>query len=244
MVALSDTLAHMRLDQRPAIQAIPVRGAHHRYDFGAMMVGDPRFTARELAVTEGMTLLVRPIEPSDTGAWVAHVRGDLEHLGEFLGWPAATCDPTAARGFITRYAEQQSGRKLLLGAFDGPRLMGGTVLMSHEPLRATVELGCWIVAALEGQGVVRRLCLETLRYAREDLLVHRVEWRTASENTRSRDLATRLGFSFEGRQREAAVHDGHRQDLDLFSLVGSEIDERLASRPGDTTAPVDEAHCR
>ena len=198
-----------------------------------MMGGDPEFRARELPIGGGVTLLVRPVEPSDTDASVTHVCADLDHLGEFLGWPAVTTDPIAARGFITRYAEQQAGRKLLLGAFDGPRLMGGTVLMGHQPLTGTVELGCWIVAALEGKGVVRQLCLQTLRYARDELVVHRVEWRSASDNTRSRDLATRLGFRFEGRLREAAVHRGQPQDLDLFSLVGSEIDELLESAPGD-----------
>ena len=203
-----------------------------------MTVADPKFQACELVVRGHLTLMVRPIEPSDTDAWVTHVRGELEHLGAFLGWPAATTDPSAARGFITRYAEQQSGRKLLLGAFDGPDLMGGTVLMSHDPLTGAVELGCWIAAALQGQGVVRHLCLETLRYAREDLLVHRVEWRTASENTRSRALATRLGFSFEGRLRDAGLHNGHRQHLDLLSLVGPEIDELLASRSGVATSPA------
>jgi ribosomal-protein-serine acetyltransferase len=209
-----------------------------RYDLGAVTGPDPKFQACELVVRGDRTLMVRPIEASDTDAWVTHVRGELGHLGAFLGWPAATSDPSAARAFITRYAEQLSGRKLLLGAFDGPDLMGGTVLMSHDPLTGAVELGCWIAAALEGQGVVRRLCLETLRYAREDLCVHRVQWRTASENTRSRALAMRLGFSFEGRLRDAGLHNGHRQHLDLLSLVGPEIDELLASRPGDGTSPA------
>jgi ribosomal-protein-serine acetyltransferase len=207
-------------------------------------VPDPKFQARELVVRGHLTLMVRPIEPSDADAWVTHVRGELDHLGAFLGWPAATTDPAAARGFITRYAHQQSGRKLLLGAFAGPDLMGGTVLMSHDPLTGAVELGCWIAAALQGQGVVRDLCLQTLHYAREDLLVHRVEWRTASENTRSRALATRLGFSFEGRLRDAGLHNGRRQHLDVLSLIGPEIDELLTSRSGVATSPASNCCCR
>jgi ribosomal-protein-serine acetyltransferase len=210
-----------------------------RYDPGAVTVGDPRFPVCELVIKEQLRLLLRPIEPSDTDAWVTHVRDDLQHLGGFLSWPAATADPAAARGFISAYAEGQSGRKLLLGAFDGPALRGGTVLMSHDPLTATVELGCWITAALEGRGVVRQLCLQTLRFARQDLFVHRVEWTTASENTRSRALATRLGFSFEGRLRDAGLHNGQRQHLDLLSLVGPEIDELLVSSSGDARSRIE-----
>jgi RimJ/RimL family protein N-acetyltransferase len=187
----------------------------------------PSFRPRESVFDENLRLVLRPIVPSDTDAWVTHVRGDAEHLGQFLGWPARTADPAVAREFITRYVEQEGGRRLLLGAFDGSGLTGGTVLISHDVSAGDVELGCWIVGMLEGRGVMHRLCIETLRYARHDLLVHRVEWRTASGNTRSRALANRLGFTFEGRLREAGLHNGRRQDIDLLSLVGSEIDQVL-----------------
>lgn len=42
------------------------------------------------------------------------------------------------------------------------------------------------VTEIEGRGVMRRMCTDTLRYAREELRAHRVEWITAAENTRSR----------------------------------------------------------
>jgi RimJ/RimL family protein N-acetyltransferase len=180
-----------------------------------------------LDVDQSLPLVLRPIVPSDTDAWVTHVRQDAEHLGEFLGWPARTADPAVARQFITRYGEREAGRRLLLGVFNGTSLRGGAVLMSHDVAAGSVELGCWIASALEGRGVMRRVCIETLRYGRHDLLVHRVEWRTASGNARSRALATRLGFTHEGRLREASLHHDRRQHLDLFSLIGPEIDQLL-----------------
>jgi ribosomal-protein-serine acetyltransferase len=171
---------------------------------------------------DGLTL--RRVKVRDAHRWAEHVRADLAHLGEHLPWPAATTATTRAAEFISRYAHGEDGRVLLVGGFDGDRMAGGTVLMSYEPWLATLELGCWVISEYEGRGLVRRMCVHTLRYARAELNVHRVEWRCAIGNARSRALAERLGFSLEGTLREAAAHQGARQDLYLFSLIGPEID--------------------
>jgi len=55
-----------------------------------------------------------------------------------------------------------------------------------------------------------------IRYARQDLEVERINWRCTTVNPRSRALAERLGFKYEGKMRSA-------YDLDVLSLVGSEL---------------------
>ena len=45
-------------------------------------------------------------------------------------------------------------------------------------------------------------------------------WRCTTVNPRSRALAERLGFVYEGTQRSAHVLHGERYDLDVLSLVG------------------------
>lgn len=194
------------------------------------MSGYPVFAPTELSAGDDRVSL-RRLTLRDAHRWAAHVRGDLAHLGEHLPWPAATTATTRAAEFITRYAHGEDGRVLLLGAFAQDEIVGGTVLMSYEPWLGTIELGCWVVSAFEGRGLVARMCVHTLRYARAQLDVHRVEWRCASANARSRALAQRLGFRLEGTLREAALHQGARQDLQLFSLVGGEIDTTLAAEP-------------
>lgn len=191
----------------------------------------PAFSPETVSTAPGMRLDLRPLAVSDTEAWIAHVRADLEHLGQHLGWPSRTIDPHTARRFIARYDAREGGRMLLLGAFARQSLTGGAVLMSYEPSTGSIEMGCWLIAELEGQGVARAMCQAALAFARNKSQVHRVEWRCASGNVRSRRLATRLGFTFEGRLRDAGLHLGQRQDLDLLSMIGPEIDAAVQSRP-------------
>lgn len=116
------------------------------------------------------------------------------------------------------------------GAWDRGELLGGAVLFHHQPAAGTIELGCWVVAAAEGRGVAAASCLELLALARSGLRAERVEWRTTPLNVRSRRLAERLGFHYEGTLRSSYALRGALLDVDVFSLVGPEIDEAVVDR--------------
>jgi RimJ/RimL family protein N-acetyltransferase len=177
---------------------------------------------------DGRDLVLRPATPDDAAAWAAHVASDLDHLGEHLPWPAATADEAGAGAFIGRYLDREGGRELVAVLDDGRGIVGGTVLMTFDPRTASIELGCWIARGHEGRGTMRAACLTTIRHARAVLRVNRIVWTSATGNGRSRALAERLGFRHEGTLRQAGLHAGVRQDLDVLALVGDEIDATTA----------------
>jgi ribosomal-protein-serine acetyltransferase len=178
---------------------------------------------------DGPPLLLRPATPADAAAFAAHVARDLEHLAEHLGWPATSTTPEGAAAFVDPYLRRDDGRELMLLLEDGDAVVGGTVLLHHDPRVGAIEVGCWIVAGYEGQGLVRRAVLATVAHARTALGSHRVVWTAAAANVRSRALAERLGFRHEGRLRGAGLHRDERQDLDVLSLVGDEVDRALGA---------------
>ena len=90
---------------------------------------------------------------------------------------------------------------------------------------ASVELGCWASSAVQGLGVARAASEALIAYARAELAAERVAWRSTTVNRRSRGLAERLGFRYEGTLRSAYVLRGERYDLDVLSLVGAELDD-------------------
>ena len=195
------------------------------------MTVPPRFVPLTVSTRRGHPLTLRAAVQEDAKAWAVHVGADLAHLGEHLVWPARTATVAGAGAFIGRYLRKEGGRELLLVLEDGGSLVGGTVLMAYDPRTAALELGCWIVSGHEGQGAMRGACLATIDHARRELGAHRIAWTVAAGNDRSRALGERLGFRHEGRLREAGVHNGCRQDLDVLALVGAEIDAALDRRP-------------
>jgi len=189
-------------------------------------VTQPTLATRRLAVP-GRPATLRRLTAADAVPFAAHIAGDLSRLGEHLPWPAATSSVDGARVWLENHELARDGRVIAVGVWDETRLVGGAVLFHHEPAAATVELGCWVVAEAEGRGIAAASCLALLELARGGLRAERVEWRTTPANTRSRRLAERLGFRYEGRLRSRYVLRDKRLDIDVLSLVGEEIDEAL-----------------
>jgi RimJ/RimL family protein N-acetyltransferase len=171
---------------------------------------------------------LRDLTEADADAFAAHIAADLPHVGEFLGWPERTVTADGARAFISPYAREEAGRRLLAGIWADGSLVGGIVLFAHDPATAVIELGCWAVSAVEGHGVVRAACVEALRLARS-WGVERVQWHCDPANTRSCGLAVRLGFQHEGTLRSSYPLRGERRDTAVYGLVGEEIDAALTS---------------
>ena len=166
----------------------------------------------------------RRLSADDAAAFAAHVSADLDRLRTHLPWPDPTSTPEGAAEWLGAYDRQEDGRVGVGGMWHDGTLLGGALLFHHEPAFANVELGCWVVAAGEGAGVVSAACRVLLAHARTGLRAERVEWHAASVNARSRQLAQRLGFRHEGTLRSSYVLRGERYDTDVLSLVGTELD--------------------
>ena len=177
-----------------------------------------------LTARAGATLRLRTLTPDDAPEFARHVAADHAHLREHLSWGATTHVVDGARDWLLRYHEHRDGRLLAAGAFAGEQLVGGSLLIGHEPDGMAVEVGCWVTTPVEGRGVAGAASAAMIAHARRALAAERVVWRCTTVNSRSRALAERLGFVYEGTQRSALVLHGERYDLDVLSLVGAELD--------------------
>jgi ribosomal-protein-serine acetyltransferase len=172
---------------------------------------------------------LRRLTTADAEAFARHVAQDSDRLLTYLPWPEATGTPEGAAEWLGPYERNEDGRVVAAGAWsDGGELLGGALLFHHDPTFALVELGCWVVEAGEGHGIAAAACRAMLDIARDELDAERVEWRTTTVNERSRALAERLGFKYEGTLRSNYVLGGERYDTDVLSLVGDEISTTAA----------------
>ncbi|HIW60958.1 MAG TPA: GNAT N-acetyltransferase [Candidatus Stackebrandtia excrementipullorum] len=84
------------------------------------------------------------------------------------------------------------------------------------------------------RGVAVRACHAALRYAFDELSVHRISWSAITGNHVSRLVALRLGFTMEGIRRHGVVQRGEPVDAWTAALLPGEL--RKPSEP-----PVDYA---
>lgn len=111
------------------------------------------------------------------------------------------------------------GEGLYAGIFADEQLVGNVALF-HVDLRSrSGELGYWVDVRAEGRGLVGRSCAAMIDYGFTHLELRRMEIKCAARNTKSAEVAKRLGFELEGRLREAEPVGDQWDDLLLFGLL-------------------------
>jgi RimJ/RimL family protein N-acetyltransferase len=100
---------------------------------------------------------------------------------------------------------------------------GIATLMRVDPAHGSAEVG----AILYGRSLRRtRAATEAIhllaRYLFDDLRYRRFEWKLDALNEPSARAARRLGFTYEGRFRNAMVYKGRNRDTAWFSMTDAE----------------------
>jgi len=104
-------------------------------------------------------------------------------------------------------------------ALDGGRNFVGRCGMRINPHANSGDVGYWIDAEYEGRGITRRATQALVSSAFRELGLNRVDLRTSVENRRSRALAERLGFAFEGIHARGLRFSNRTDDLALYTVT-------------------------
>ena len=129
-------------------------------------------------------------------------------------------DEAAMRGFLTGL--NHTPNLLPLCVWRGTDLLGIQTLMSNSPGDLKIELGhIWYTPAAQGTGALAEATYLMLGHA-FDLGYQRVEWKCNALNERSRRVALRMGFQFEGIQEAHVILKNRRRDTAWFRILAEE----------------------
>ncbi len=168
-------------------------------------------------------LELRPLAITDAEALRALIAGNRAHLDPWLRWSGRVHTLDDARALIERFAlKQETADGFHAGLWLDGQLIGGIVCHGINRESRKSEIGYWLSAANTGKGIVTRACRAVIAelFTGEDL--HRLEIQCATDNFRSRAVAERLGFTFEGVKRELEWLTTRYADHALYSLLRQE----------------------
>jgi RimJ/RimL family protein N-acetyltransferase len=167
--------------------------------------------------------LLRPLEPWHAEEFLAHLNRGREFIGQYIPFGSTETDAASARAKLQRYADMRAADTgSLHGLWLNGKLVGGVLFLNFAADNGTCEVGCWLEPVATGRGLVTRAMRVLIEWAIEQRGIHRVEWVAASGNRPSLDVARRLGFTRDGVRREAHLHHGVRQDLEVWSVLAPE----------------------
>lgn len=169
---------------------------------------------------------LHPVTLSDADEMYALVDANREHLGRWLPW----VEGLRSVGDERRWLRQRTGmdaaadEEAWLIRYQGATV--GAIGLIYDTPNNGAEVGYWLTEAAQGHGIITRSCSTLLGYAFMVRSVHRMQLRAASENARSVAVAERLGFTFEGVQREALYSSTGYRDAKVYSMLVSEWEQR------------------
>jgi [ribosomal protein S5]-alanine N-acetyltransferase len=160
------------------------------------------------------------------GDWPAILR--YQQRPEFLtysSWDRRT--ETNARSFVQRFVDWQSESPrfrfqlaVTLAGDDEP--IGNVGVRLNAPGSSAADIGFELSPDYWGRGYATEAARAMLRFAFEDLRLHRVAAHCVADNTASARVLRKLGMKEEGRLRDAGHFKDRYWDLLLFAVLESD----------------------
>ncbi len=81
------------------------------------------------------------------------------------------------------------------------------------------ELGYWLAEKMQGKGIITLCAQKLIQYAFQKLKLNRIQIKVAIGNEKSAAIPKRLGFQFEGIERNGELIENQFHDLEIYSLL-------------------------
>ena len=166
---------------------------------------------------------LRLVQMQDAPALRALTDDNREHLRRWLPWVEGSKTLDDTRDFIksslSRFADNNG---FVAGIWFQGSLAGTIDFHSIDWTNRRTSIGYLLSASFQGRGLMTKACRAMMDHAFHDLHLNRVEIRCAPDNTRSRAIPERLGFTQEGTIRQAAwTYDRYVDDV-VYGMLAAE----------------------
>ncbi len=181
-------------------------------------MGEPIPDSVELS---GDGLLLRPYLPEDSRTLAAAARESAESVGAWLPWCHADYSNAEAEEWIARCTDAwRSGEHYAFAVFDdAAQFLGSVGLNQRNRPHNFMNLGYWIRASQQGNGMAVRAARLVVAFGFEHVGLTRIEILAALGNRASRRVAEKTGATFEAVARNRLVDRGKPIDAAVYALV-------------------------
>lgn len=118
---------------------------------------------------------------------------------------------------------EKSGIWWGIAKLDSDELIGACGFNDWVPAHRTIHLGYWLLPEYWRRGIARKAIPYILRYAFNEMNVHRIHADVEPENLPSSNLLRKLGFTYEGTLRDVECKNQEYVSLMQFGLIENDV---------------------
>lgn len=175
-------------------------------------------------VSENIKLV--PVKESDAEQLFQLIDSQREYFGEWLPFVKSLKSFEDERTFLqSTLSAPEETRSMIYCILYENSIIGLISLMFHSTDKANkrAEIGYWISENFQKKGIMTNCAKTLITYAFTDLELNRVQIRCAVGNTKSRNIPKRLGFTYEGTERDGELlSSGNFTDIEVYSILKKE----------------------
>jgi ribosomal-protein-serine acetyltransferase len=150
-----------------------------------------------------------------------------EHIRRWHPWVDLVRTPLAGERIITGWQQQYTNnRGFYAGIWHEGQFCGVINHLNVDWANHWTALAYWLDAGHQGRGIMTACCRAMIDHSFNVWKLNRITIECATENTRSRAIPERLGFTLEGIAREIEWINDRHVDHAMYSLLRSEYKSR------------------
>lgn len=193
-----------------------------------------KHTASPLAITQrkasNMIIQVdtdielRQIEESDSIDIFRTIDNQRAYLGRWLPFVAITKELSDTEKFVSSIVHAKDERfEYVFTIRKCNKFIGLIGFKDTDQLNGKTEIGYWLSETYQKQGIVTKSVSKLCDFAFNQQNINRVQIKCAIGNTPSKNIPKKLGFCFEGIERQGELlTGGYYTDLEIYSKLKSE----------------------
>ncbi|MGM0845199.1 MAG: GNAT family N-acetyltransferase [Bacillota bacterium] len=167
-------------------------------------------------------------QPEDAEELYQLIDRNRVSLGKWLSFPQKTKNLEDSKAFIQRSLTRFSaGNGFWAGIWHKDQLAGSIGFLYVDVYNRKTEIGYWLGESSQGYGLAARSCEKLIEHAFKQWEFNKVEINMATQNTKSRSVAKRLGFREEGTIRDYEKLNGEFLDRVIYGMLKTEWEEQL-----------------
>ncbi len=170
---------------------------------------------------------LRPLELNDYKDIFNTINTQKEYLGRWLPFVEFTKEPNDSKEFVEMTLSLTEERLEHVFTIRFENQFAGLIgFKDTDRQNKKTEIGYWLSENFQGKGIVTRAVIRLCDFAFEKLQLNRIQIKCAVGNEKSKAIPKRLGFIFEGVERDGELLSGNIfTDIETYSkLISDKIE--------------------
>jgi ribosomal-protein-serine acetyltransferase len=174
----------------------------------------------ELIIDQSIKL--KNLELTDSSVIFNAIDQNRYHLRKWLPFVDMTRTEKDTLSFVKSIVEDVERRQEVFTVWYNGEFCGLMGLKDIDYLNRKIEIGYWLIEKMTGKGIMIRSVERIIRFIYEELEMNRIQIRCGVGNSASSTIPKKLGFIFEGIERQGERHHTRYLDLEVYSLLKTE----------------------